>query len=218
MRGPAARRPLPSVLRAQPLLAPAQSPPQSRLQLQDRAVDPEETPRGGGKLRGCRTPTPVLSCLPVGECDGLPASQAWEGERRALPEAALWSAPPTPQPLPPAAPAHSPCRPLTPRRGPLPASSERPLPLLPSCHLQLCRWHPHCCLQSHPQPPRLRGLMGTPLWVLASSLLRAPVPAPRPRLPTFFPRRCVPTVQAAAREEPRRASLGAVPRSSRDCR
>ena len=56
-------------------------------------MDPEETPRGGGKLRGCRTPTLVLSCLPVGECDGIPASQAWEGERRALPEAPVVRAP-----------------------------------------------------------------------------------------------------------------------------
>lgn len=147
------------------------------------AAGPSRGPRGDPQRRRqtsrCRTPTPVLSCLSVGECDGIPASPR-EGERRALPAAALRSAPPTPQPLPPAAPAHSPRRPLTPRRGPLSASSERPRPLLPSCRLQLCRWHPHCCLQSNPQPPRARGLMGTPLWVLASSLLRAPVPAPRP--------------------------------------
>lgn len=81
-------RPLPNVLRPQPLLELAQSPPQSQLQLQDPDVDPEETPGGGYKL---------LSAAPqpqpwVGECLRSPAARPGVRDReKGVP---AWSAPP----------------------------------------------------------------------------------------------------------------------------
>lgn len=96
MRRPAARRPLPSVLRAQALLAPAQSPPQSRLQLQDRAVHRRRPPEEGANFAAPH-PHPGPGRLPVGECDRSLAAGTWEREREGSAHPPSWGPRPPPR-------------------------------------------------------------------------------------------------------------------------
>lgn len=44
---------------------------------------PRRDPQRRGQTSRCLTPTPVLSCLPVGECDGIPASHLGGREKGA---------------------------------------------------------------------------------------------------------------------------------------
>lgn len=143
VRRPAARRPLPSVLRAQPLPAPAQSPPQSRPRLQDQAVDLEQTPGGGGKLRGAAPPP-----QPRAARRQVSASAARSGRGKAAPTAARGPRPLSP-PWPSEAPAHRTRQPPAPARGPLWARPER---YGACCRRHLCRWPPiaACSLPGSP--------------------------------------------------------------------